>query len=123
MKNRVKRLREKNGWTQQTLATELKTKIENIDKIESGKYSLSDRVLVKLSIIFQVSIDYLLYQNIRINKESAEPIIYLEFKKLWDDFTKEEKEVVSDYMSLSRSSKDEIINFIEYKSLLLKNDE
>lgn len=60
MKNRVKQLREQNGWTQKYLGDKLNIKDSAISKYETGRASLSDETIVTLARLFNVSSDYLL---------------------------------------------------------------
>lgn len=60
-------LRKKNGWSQEELASQLGVSRQSVSKWESGQSIPDlDRIL-KMSIIFGVSTDYLL-------KDDAEPI-------------------------------------------------
>lgn len=64
--NRIKFLREEAGMTQQELADKLNGAKSTIAMYEKGDRKPSLEVLVKLSEIFNCSIDYILYKtNIR----------------------------------------------------------
>lgn len=58
--NRIKQLREENKWTQTDLANKLDCAISSIAMYEREERKPSLEVLVKLSEIFNCSIDYIL---------------------------------------------------------------
>ena len=58
--NRIKELREEKHITQLRLSIELEVSQETISAYEKGKYYPSARSLMKLSKIFNTSIDYIL---------------------------------------------------------------
>lgn len=58
--NRIKELREEKHITQLRLSIELEVSQETISAYEKGKYYPSARSLMKLSQIFNTSIDYIL---------------------------------------------------------------
>lgn len=58
--NRIRSLREAQGWSQDDLGLKLNVKRAAISKYETGSISLSDDTLRKLADVFGVSIDYLL---------------------------------------------------------------
>lgn len=58
--NRIRMLREAQGWSQDDLGLKLNVKRAAISKYETGSISLSDETLRKLADVFEVSIDYLL---------------------------------------------------------------
>lgn len=58
--NRIKELREEKHITQIRLSIELEVSQETISAYEKGKYFPSVKMLIKLSEIFNTSIDYLL---------------------------------------------------------------
>ncbi len=58
--NRIKELRESKGMTQVRLSIELEVSQETVSAYEKGKHYPSVEVLMKLSGIFDASIDYIL---------------------------------------------------------------
>lgn len=60
MKNRIKELRQKNHMSQIRLSIELEVSQETVSAYENGKYYPSFEMLLKLSKIFNTSIDYLM---------------------------------------------------------------
>jgi len=57
--NRIKELRRRKGITQETLAERLGISREFLGRVENGKSGASVDLLVTLSFIFNVSLDYL----------------------------------------------------------------
>jgi len=58
--NRIKELRQQNGWLQSDLATRLQTSRQTIGNYETGQRQLDPETILKLCEIFDVSADYLL---------------------------------------------------------------
>ncbi|WP_195540379.1 helix-turn-helix domain-containing protein [Eubacterium maltosivorans] len=58
--NNLKMLRQEKNWTQTDLANHLGVQASAISKYENGKLQLSDQLLVQLSTIFDVSVDFIL---------------------------------------------------------------
>lgn len=58
--NRIKQLREENKWTQLELSRKMDCAMSSIAMYEKGDRKPSMEVLIKLSEIFNCSIDYLL---------------------------------------------------------------
>lgn len=65
MKNRIKDLREDNDFTQQQIAEKIGITQRKYSYIETGVQPLTDEILVNLSRVYNVSIDYLLNQTDR----------------------------------------------------------
>ncbi|MCI8470329.1 helix-turn-helix domain-containing protein [Romboutsia ilealis] len=73
--NRIKQLREENRWTQEHLANKLNCAISSIAMYEKEDRKPSLEVLVKLSEIFNCSIDYILFKtDIRNPQEPNDPL-------------------------------------------------
>ena len=58
--NRIKYLRNQKSWKQEDLGKKLSVQSAAISKYETGRVPLTDEILLKLSRIFEVSIDYIL---------------------------------------------------------------
>ena len=56
----IRELRKMRNYTQEELAAELNISYEHLNKIERGKNGCSFDILIDLSGMFEVSIDYLL---------------------------------------------------------------
>lgn len=63
MENRIKDLREDNDLTQQQIADKIGITQRKYSYIETGTQPLTDEILVKLSEVYNVSIDYILKQT------------------------------------------------------------
>ena len=61
--SRIKELRKKNGWTQEYLGDLVDVQKATISKYEKGIVEPSTEVLKKMSVLFNVSTDYLLGRN------------------------------------------------------------
>lgn len=60
VENRIKDLREDNDFTQQQIADKIGITQRKYSYIETGVQPLTDEILVRLSDVYNVSIDYLL---------------------------------------------------------------
>ena len=63
MRNRIRDLREDNDLTQQKLADAIGITQRKYSYLETGTQQLTDEILVKLANYYKVSIDYLLRQT------------------------------------------------------------
>ena len=63
MDNRIKDLREDNDMTQQQVSDKIGITQRKYSYIETGTQPLTDEILVALSKLYNVSIDYILNQN------------------------------------------------------------
>jgi len=83
---KIKELRTEKGWSQKELALKLEMHPVNMTKLEQGKNLPSADTLIRLSEIFNVSIDYLLSDEVT-NREST----ILKDKELLEAFAKVER--------------------------------
>ncbi|MCB2839751.1 helix-turn-helix domain-containing protein [Streptococcus dysgalactiae] len=60
MYQRIRDLREDNGFTQKFVAEKLSFSSTNYAKIERGEVVLTAEILIKLSALYNVSTDYIL---------------------------------------------------------------
>lgn len=74
MSTRIKEFREARGWTQQQLGDQIGQSNTNINKIETGKIELRERVIRRLADAFDVSISVLLDDS-RIAEHHAPDLI------------------------------------------------
>lgn len=110
--NKIKELREKKGMKQAELGRLLNVNNSAISKYESGKLQLTDETLVKLSNIFEVSIDYILChtQNNECDTRLSmhEPNISLEAQTILDIYNQDPehiKELLCSFSKLSARNK------------------
>jgi transcriptional regulator with XRE-family HTH domain len=73
----IKRLRNKHGFTQQELATRIKSKTSHISEMENGKRGVGEKIIVRLCNVFKVE-PYEFY----VNNHSPIPLTPLEYKAL-----------------------------------------
>lgn len=98
--NRIKELRKERGWKQSELGKLLNVQEAAISKYESEKIPLTNDTLIRLSQIFNVSVDYILsISDIKETSKSQEEI--------------DEKKLLEIYRNLSSSSKDKVIERAE----------
>jgi transcriptional regulator with XRE-family HTH domain len=60
---RIKRLRQERGWSQSQLAQKLKVHQKQISGYERGVHLPSTELLIKVAELFNVSLDYLAFDN------------------------------------------------------------
>lgn len=84
MENRIKKLREANGMTQQELADRLHCDQQSISNYENNKYRPDWEIMMQLAAIFDTTVDYLIgYSDYRC-KDSRPPIKHADFHELID---------------------------------------
>lgn len=92
MGNRIKELRKKLNLSQTQLAKKMNTTQANISSWEKNKWQPDNEALIKLSNIFECSIDYLLCKsNDLITEKKLQPIS-VEVK---EELTDKQKELLS----------------------------
>ena len=69
VKNRIRDLREDHDLTQQKVADAIGITQRKYSYLETGVQPLTDEILVRLSRFYQVSIDYLLCQTDRPERD------------------------------------------------------
>jgi len=95
MSEKIKILRKERKWSQAELAGKLNVHVTHISRLETGKYAPSLDLLKKLAEAFEVTTDYLLYENV----DSLESI-HLQNKplyermKLLDSLDEEDKKIL-----------------------------
>lgn len=60
---RIKRLRQERGWSQMQLSQKLKVHQKQISGYERGIHSPSTDLLIKVAELYNVSLDYLVFDN------------------------------------------------------------
>lgn len=61
--DKIKKLRKERRWGQAELAKKLDVHTTHISRLETDKYTPSLELLMKMAEIFEVTTDYLLYEN------------------------------------------------------------
>ncbi len=56
IRQRIKSLREKKGWTQEYLAEKINRSREFVNKFETGKQKISFSTLVRIAVAFDLSL-------------------------------------------------------------------
>ena len=95
MENRIKELRQKHHMSQIRLSIELEVSQEAVSAYENGRCYPAFQTLLKLSEIFNASVDYIMgltYENVKpVSLTDNENILINTFKKL--DEVKKEKAI------------------------------
>ncbi len=100
--NRIKQLREENNWTQLELSQKMNCAMSSIAMYEKGDRKPSLEVLVKLSEIFNCSIDYILCKtDIRNPGEQIDNVLNEAMigmsKKDYEKLTETQKKQIRDF--------------------------
>lgn len=89
--NRIKQLREENNWTQLELSKKMNCAMSSIAMYENGSRKPSLEVLIKLSSIFNCSIDYLMCKSdIRNPEDKIKEEFEFAYHKEMEGLTDEE---------------------------------
>ncbi|MBH0357698.1 helix-turn-helix transcriptional regulator [Bacillus toyonensis] len=90
MKNRIKEVRKKNGDTLKDLAKKINYDYSNLSKIERGFYTPSIELLKRISVIYNVNLQYLIEMNSESECTSNEKLfiqdIYLNSDELFQKY-------------------------------------
>lgn len=62
---RIRQIRKQNGYTQEQLAEELNMDRSVLSRIEAGKYVCGVDFLAQIAIVFEVSLDFLVFGKIQ----------------------------------------------------------
>ena len=100
--NRIKQLREENDWTQLEISQKMNCAMSSIAMYEKGDRKPSLEVLVKLSEIFNCSIDYILCKtDIRNPGEQIDNVLNEAMigmsKKDYEKLTETQKKQIRDF--------------------------
>jgi transcriptional regulator with XRE-family HTH domain len=90
---RIKELRKNKKWTQKELANKLNVRFPQLNKYECGLHSPPMDKLVKMSEVFDTTIDYLLTGN-RAEDRPLHNLRLLERFQALEDFSREDQETV-----------------------------
>ncbi|WP_267378634.1 helix-turn-helix transcriptional regulator [Bacillus sp. GM_Baccil_2] len=106
MKNRIKEVRKKNGDTLKDLAKKINYDYSNLSKIERGFYTPSIELLKRISIVYNVNLQYLIEMNLESECTSNENLfiqdIYLDSDELFQkyNFILDGKQATAEEMEL-----------------------
>jgi transcriptional regulator with XRE-family HTH domain len=101
IKDKIKEQRKKNGWTQDQLAEKVNVNGRSIGRYEIGGVEPSASILRKLADIFDVSVDYLLYDEAeeKISNKITDKELLTRFEKL-NNINGNEKELLIGVLDL-----------------------
>jgi transcriptional regulator with XRE-family HTH domain len=92
---KIKKLRKEQKWGQAELAKKLDIHTTHLSKLETDKYMPSLELLLKMAEIFEVTTDYLLYENIdNIGPVNLKDKTLFEKMKLVDDLKDGDKSII-----------------------------
>ena len=112
--NRIKELRKQKKWNQSVLAQKLNTTQANISGWEKSKWQPDNDALIKLSEIFNVSVDYLLGNTNEIIATQNSIIVTPEqAKDIWfATLDKDDQETINLYLMLNYTDKLRVNGYI-----------
>ena len=92
---KIKKLRKEKNWTQDKLAEKLNTNGRLIGKYETGRVEPSASTLRKFAEVFEVSVDYLLFDSIedKIIHKINDTDFYKRFEEL-ENINGKDKELI-----------------------------
>ena len=105
--NKIKELRKQKNWNQTTLAKKLNTTQANISGWEKNKWQPDNGVLIKLSELFNVSIDYILGNTNELTTTTQNAIISPEqAKDIWFSTLSDlDKTLINTFLKLNELQK------------------
>lgn len=121
--SRLKALRVSKRLTQEGFANLFYLNKSSISKYEKDKNLPENLLLVKIADFFEVSVDYLLCRTDqpRLLPSNPKPLSCEEFLETYI-FSEEEKKAFTYYFSFPESFKQEVLDFINFKSTNKKNN-
>ena len=101
LKDKIKELRQKKGWSQGQLAIKLKAGQKQISAYERGVNIPSTEMLIKMSEIFDVSLDYLVFEieGINTNTKIKDRELLKQFETI-DNLNEDDKRLVKELLNL-----------------------
>ena len=105
--NRIKELREKNSLTQQELADKINRAKSTISEYEKGIKKPSMDVLIALSNVFGVSIDFILGKDI---DDDLEDVAFAFSKQDMQGLTEEDMQDIKDFIEYKKQKKERSID-------------
>ncbi len=95
-KQKLKELRQENGWTQKELGDKIGIHKMRISAYERGKVTPETKILVKMSEVFNVSLDYLVFGNEEGHNNKTSPTAEIKDRELLRQFEELDKVNVQD---------------------------
>lgn len=101
LKDKIKELRVKKGWSQGQMAIQLKANQKQISAYERGVNIPSTEMLIKLSETFDVSLDYLVFETkgINTNIKIKDRDLLKQFEIL-DNLNENDKNLIKEILNL-----------------------
>jgi transcriptional regulator with XRE-family HTH domain len=95
MNEKFKILRKRKKWSQAELAEKLEVHITHISRLETGRYTPSLKLMKKLAELYEVTTDYLLYDEIdNVGPINLEDKSLFEKMKLIDKLEEKDRRVI-----------------------------
>ena len=112
--NKIKELRKQKNWNQTTLAKKLNTTQANISGWEKNKWQPDNEVLIKLSELFNVSIDYILGNTNELTTTTQSAVISPEqAKEIWfSTLAQSDQETINLYLMLNLENRFRVNGYI-----------
>ncbi|MCL8268760.1 helix-turn-helix domain-containing protein [Leptospira weilii] len=108
----IKRLRKQKGWSQADLADKTQSTLSHINKLETGKYLPSVDNLIKIANAFDVSLDYLVSEEVGSYEEvNTDGKSFFQKLKLIDTLDSEDKKALTRIID-SMLTKKKILNLV-----------
>ncbi|EMM79346.1 helix-turn-helix domain-containing protein [Leptospira interrogans] len=108
----IKRLRKQKGWSQADLAEKTQSTLSHINKLETGKYLPSLDNLIKIANAFDVSLDYLVSEEVGNYEEvNTDGKSFFQKLKLIDTLDLEDKKALTRIID-SMLTKKKILNLV-----------
>lgn len=101
IKDKIKELRMQRGWSQGQLAIQLKAGQKQISAYERGINVPATEMLIKMSTVFDVSLDYLVFEaeGIESNIKIKDRELLKQFEMI-DSLNEKDKQLVKDLLNL-----------------------
>lgn len=118
---RLKALRIQKRLTQEKFADLFYLNKSSISKYEKDKNLPENQLLIKIADYLEVSVDYLLCRTdqLKLLPSNPKPTTYDEFLKSYV-FSEEESDAFTAYFKFPDNKKQEVLDFIKFKSSPLK---
>ncbi len=100
IKDKIKELRQKKSWSQGQLALKLKANQKQISAYERGVHIPSSEMLIKMAQIFDVSVDYLVFETeANVNPGIKDRELFKQFEQI-DNLNDNDRQLVKEILNL-----------------------